>query len=159
MSKKLVAYFSASEVTAKLAKTLAEAVDGELFEIVPETPYTAADVNWVNPVSRCNKEKVGKKDVPIKNKVEDMDSFDTLFIGFPIWYWAAPNIINTFVKQYDLSGKKIVLFATSGGSDIGKTAAKIKPYLSEGAEIVDAKVLNGNQSVDALKKWAESLGV
>lgn len=159
MGKKLVAYFSASGVTAKLAKTLAEAVDGELFEIVPETPYTAADVNWVNPVSRCNKEKVGKKDVPIKNKVENMDSFDTLFIGFPIWYWAAPNIINTFVKQYDLSGKKIVLFATSGGSDIGKTAAKIKPYLSEGAEIVDAKVLNGNQSVDALKKWAESLGV
>lgn len=159
MSKKLVAYFSASGVTAKLAKTLAEAVDGELFEIVPETPYTAADVNWVNPVSRCNKEKVGKKDVPIKNKVEDMDSFDTLFIGFPIWYWAAPNIINTFVKQYDLSGKKIVLFATSGGSDIGKTADKLKPYLSEGAEIVDAKVLNGNQSVDALKKWAESLGV
>lgn len=159
MSKKLVAYFSASGVTAKLAKKLAEAVDGELFEIVPETPYTAADVNWVNPVSRCNKEKVGKKDVPIKNKVEDMDSFDTLFIGFPIWYWAAPSIINTFVKQYDLSGKKIVLFATSGGSDIGKTAAKIKPYLSEGAEIVDAKVLNGNQSVDALKKWAESLGV
>lgn len=159
MSKKLVAYFSASGVTAKLAKTLAEAVDGELFEIVPETPYTAADVNWVNPVSRCNKEKVGKKDVPIKNKVEDMDSFDTLFIGFPIWYWAAPNIINTFVKQYDLSGKKIVLFATSGGSDIGKTADKIKPYLSEGAEIIGAKVLNGNQSVDALKKWAESLGV
>lgn len=159
MSKKLVAYFSASGVTAKLAKKLAEAVDGELFEIVPETPYTAADVNWVNPVSRCNKEKVGKKDVPIKNKVEDMDSFDTLFIGFPIWYWAAPSIINTFVKQYDLSGKKIVLFATSGGSDIGKTAAKIKPYLSEGAEIIGAKVLNGNQSVDALKKWAESLGV
>lgn len=159
MSKKLVAYFSASGVTAKLAKTLAEAVDGELFEIVPVTPYTAADVNWVNPVSRCNKEKVGKKDVPIKNKVENMDSFDTLFIGFPIWYWAAPNIINTFVKQYDLSGKKIVLFATSGGSNIGKTADKLKPYLSEGAEIIGAKVLNGDQSVDSLKKWAESLGV
>ncbi len=159
MSKKLVAYFSASGVTAKLAKTLAEAVDGELFEIVPETPYTAADVNWKNPLSRCNKEKVGKKDVPIKNKLENMDSFDTIFIGFPIWYWAAPNIINTFVKQYDLSGKKIVLFATSGGSDIGKTADKLKPYLSEGAEIIGAKVLNGDQSVDALKKWAESLGV
>lgn len=159
MSKKLVAYFSASGVTAKLAKTLAEAVDGELFEIVPETPYTTADVNWKNPLSRCNKEKVGKKDVPIKNKVENMDSFDTLFIGFPIWYWAAPNIINTFVKQYDLNGKKIVLFATSGGSDIGKTADKLKPYLSEGAEIIGAKVLNGDQSVDALKKWSESLGV
>ena len=159
MSKKLVAYFSASGVTAKLAKTLAEAIEGELFEIVPETPYTAADVNWKNPLSRCNKEKVGKKDVPIKNKAEKMDSFDTLFIGFPIWYWAAPNIINTFVKQYDLSGKKIVLFATSGGSDIGKTADKLKPYLSEGAEIIDAKVLNGNQSMDSLKKWAESLGV
>ena len=138
---------------------MAEAIEGELFEIVPETPYTAADVNWKNPLSRCNKEKVGKKDVPIKNKAEDMDSFDTLFIGFPIWYWAAPNIINTFVKQYDLSGKKIVLFATSGGSDIGKTADKLKPYLSEGAEIIGAKVLNGNQSMDSLKKWAESLGV
>lgn len=159
MSKKLVAYFSASGVTAKLAKTLAEAVDGELFEIAPETPYTAADVNWKNPLSRCNKEKVGKKDVAIKDKVEDMGSFDTLFIGFPIWYWAAPNIINTFVKQYDLSGKKIVLFATSGGSDMGKTADKLKPYLGEGAEIVGGKVLNGLQSVEQLKKWAESLGV
>lgn len=159
MSKKLVAYFSVSGVTAKLAKTLAEAVDGQLFEIAPETPYTEADVNWRNPLSRCNKEKVGKKDVAIKDKVKDMDSFDTLFIGFPIWYWVAPNIINTFVKQYDLSGKKIVLFATSGGSDMGKTADKLKPYLSKDAEIVGGKVLNGSQTAEQLKKWAETLGV
>lgn len=154
MSKKLVAYFSASGVTAKLAKKLAEAIDADLFEIKPVEPYSEADQNWKNPLARCNKEKIGKKDVPVSGIVENMDEYDTVYLGFPIWYWAAPNVVNTFVKQYDFSHKKVVLFATSGGSDMGKTAEKLQPYLGSEAEIVDAKVMNENPNLEALKAWA-----
>lgn len=154
MSKKLVAYFSASGTTAKLAGNLASAIQADLFEIRPVTPYSDADLNWKNLISRCNREKIGKKDVPIRDTVKNMNEYETIYLGFPIWYWAAPNIINTFVKQYDLSGKKIVLFATSGGSDIGKTAERLKPYLGSNAEIVDAKVLNDSPSTEQLKQWA-----
>ena len=154
MSKKLVAYFSASGVTAKLAKKLAEAIDADLFEIKPVEPYSEADQNWKNPLARCNKEKIGKKDVPVSGIVENMDEYDTVYLGFPIWYWAAPNVVNTFVKQYDFSHKKVVLFATSGGIDLGKTAEKLQPYLGSEAEIVDAKVMNENPSLEALKAWA-----
>ena len=154
MSKKLVAYFSASGVTAKLAKKLAEAIDADLFEIKPVEPYSEADQNWKNPLARCNKEKIGKKDVPVSGIVENMDEYDTVYLGFPIWYWAAPNVVNTFIKQYDFSHKKVVLFATSGGSDMGKTAEKLQPYLGSEAEIVDAKVKNENPSLKALKAWA-----
>ena len=154
MSKKLVAYFSASGVTAKLAKKLAEAIDADLFEIKPVEPYSEADQNWKNPLARCNKEKIGKKDVPVSGIVENMDEYDTVYLGFPIWYWAAPNVVNTFIKQYDVSHKKVVLFATSGGSDMGKTAEKLQPFLGSEAEIVDAKVMNENPSLEALKAWA-----
>lgn len=154
MSKKLVAYFSASGVTAKLAKKLVEAIDADLFEIKPVEPYSEADQNWKNPLARCNKEKIGKKDVPVSGIVENMDEYDTVYLGFPIWYWAAPNVVNTFVKQYDFFHKKVVLFATSGGSDMGKTAEKLQPYLGSEAEIVDAKVMNENPSLEALKAWA-----
>lgn len=154
MSKKLVAYFSASGVTAKLAKKLAETIDADLFEIKPVEPYSEADQNWKNPLARCNKEKIGKKDVPVSGIVENMDEYDTVYLGFPIWYWAAPNVVNTFVKQYDFSHKKVVLFATSGGSDMGKTAEKLQPFLGSEAEIVDAKVMNENPSLKALKAWA-----
>ena len=154
MSKKLVAYFSASGVTAKLAKKLAEAIDADLFEIKPVEPYSEADQNWKNPLARCNKEKIGKKDVPVSGIVENMDEYDTVYLGFPIWYWATPNVVNTFVKQYDFSHKKVVLFATSRGSDMGKTAEKLQPYIGSEAEIVDAKVMNENPSLDALKAWA-----
>ncbi len=154
MSKKLVAYFSASGVTAKLAKDLSEAIGADLFEIKPVKPYTEADQNWKNPLARCNKEKIGKKDVPVSGIVENMDEYVTVYLGFPIWYWAAPNVVNTFVKQYDFSHKKVVLFATSGGSDMGKTAEKLQPYLGSEAEIVDAKVMNENPSIEELKAWA-----
>lgn len=154
MSNKLVAYFSATGVTKKLAEKLALAIEADIFEIVPEQPYTKADINWKNPVSRCNKEKMGKKDVPVKDVVPGMDAYDTIYLGFPIWYWGAPNVINTFVKQYDLSGKKLFLFATSDSSSIGKTAEKLMPFLSDGAEIVDAKVMNDDPSEAQLKEWA-----
>lgn len=159
MGRKLVTYFSASGVTKKLAEKLAKVVEGDIFEIIPEVPYTEADLKWTNPLARCNKEKIGKKDVPVKGKVDNMSEYDTIFLGFPIWYWGAPNVVNTFVKAYDLGGKKIVIFATSGGSDIGKTADKLRSYLGDGAQIVDAKVLNGEQSPEQLRKWVEELGV
>ena len=138
--KTLTAYFSASGVTAKAAKAVAEAAGANLFEIKPEIPYSSADLNWMNPLSRCNREKLGKKDVPVAGTVERMDEYDMIYLGFPIWYGGAPNVINTFLKGYNLSGKKIAVFATSGGSGIGKTAEKLQPYLS-GAAVIGAKLL------------------
>ena len=149
--KALVAYFSASGVTAKVAQAVAEAAGADLFEIKPEKPYSDADLNYMNPLSRCNREKLGKKDVPVAGKVANMAKYDTLYVGFPIWYGCAPNVVNTFLKGYDLSGKKIHAFATSGGSGIGKTAEKLKPCTS-GAEIVEAKLL---RSADEAKAWVK----
>ena len=149
--KALVVYFSASGVTAKVAQAVAEAAGADLFEIKPEKPYTAADLNWKNPLARCNREKLGGKDVPVAGKVENMAEYDTLYVGFPIWYGCAPNVVNTFLKGYDLSGKKLHVFATSGGSGIGKTGEKLKPY-APGAEIVEAMLLH---SADEAKAWVK----
>lgn len=120
-------------------------------------PYTKADIRWTNPVSRCNKEKFGKKDVPVAGKVEDLAGYDLILLGFPIWYGCAPNVVNTFIKGYDTAGKKIAAFATSGGSGIGKTAEKLKAYVSESAEVVDAKLFKPDASESELKAWAEGL--
>ena len=158
MSKTLVTYFSAERgTTAALAEKLAAAAGADLFEIAPKKPYTKADLNWNNPVSRCNREQIAKKDVPIAGTVSNMADYDTVLIGFPIWYYNAPMIIKTFVKQYDLAGKTIGLFATSGGSDIGRTAEKLEPYLNAGTTISGAKVFNGPVSEADLKAWVESL--
>lgn len=146
--KALVAYFSASGVTAKVARAVAEAANADLFEIRPEKPYSDADLNWMNPVARCNREKLGKKDVPVAGRVENMAEYDTLYVGFPIWYGYAPNVVNTFLKGYDLSGKTIRAFATSGGSGVGRTAEKLKPYAS-GAEVVEAKLLKSEAEARA----------
>ena len=156
MSKILVAYFSAEAGrTARVAQTIAEASGGDIFEIIPAETYTMKDLNWKNPLSRCNREKIGKKDVPIKNKVENMDEYDLVFLGFPIWYFEAPNVIHTFVKEYDFTGKKIVLFATSGGSDINNTPAKLKPDFN-GGEIVDARKFEPTDR-EAISAWVKSL--
>ena len=128
--KTLVVFFSAEGTTAKVAKKLAEIKSADLFEIVPEQPYSEADLRWINPLARCNKEKLGKKDVPVTGKVQNFAEYDNIYIGFPIWYGSAPNVVNTFCKAYDWSGKKVYAFATSGGSGIGKTAEKLRPYLS-----------------------------
>ena len=154
--KKLVAYFSAEGTTAKVAKALADAAGADLFEIKPVVPYTKSDINWKNPLSRCNREKVGKRDVPCEGRVEDMDGYDLIYLGFPIWYYGAPNVINTFVKGYDLAGKKIALFATSGGSDMGRTAEKLSPYLSEGAQIVASRRFTSDDPGE-LAAWAKSV--
>lgn len=139
MNKILVAYFSAEAgVTRKVAEELAADIDGDLYEIKPETPYTPADLRWTNPLARCNREHIGKKDVPVEGSVANWEEYDTVCIGFPIWYGCAPNVVNTFCKGYDWSGKRVYIFATSGGSGIGKTAEKLTPYV-KGAEIADAK--------------------
>lgn len=138
--KKLVIFFSAEGTTAKVAQELAEAIGADVFEIVPEVPYTKGDIRWVNPVARCNREKFGKKDVPSVGTVEGFEEYGLVYIGFPIWYGCAPNVVSTFCKGYDWTGKKIHVFATSGGSGIGKTAEKLQPFVN-GGEILDAKLV------------------
>ena len=152
--KTLVAYFSASGNTASLAKRLAKAADADLFEIKPVEPYTDADLKWTNPLARCNKEKFGKKSVPIESRVDNFDEYDMVYIGFPVWYYAAPNIIETFVKSYDFSGKKVALFATSGGSDIAKAPAKLQPLMK--GEIVGAKLFSPDAAYPELNVWTNS---
>ena len=157
MSKNLVAYFSASGTTGKIAKLVAEAAGADVFEIRPQKAYSEADLKWTNPLARCNREKLGKKEIPIAGSVENLADYDTVFLGFPIWYYGAPNIIESFVKQNDLSGKRIALFATSGGSDIGKTAEKLRPFLSDTAEIVDAVRVSSAADEVEIRKWVESV--
>ena len=128
MSRKLVAYFSASGVTAKVAETLAEAIGADIFEIEPKVPYTKADLDWTNRQSRSSIEMNDPASRPAIAGVRDnMADYDTLFVGFPIWWYVAPTIINTFLESYDLTGKTIIPFATSGGSGMGKTNEKLLP--------------------------------
>jgi len=157
----LVAYFSASNehVTAQVAKTLAEAADADLFEIVPEQVYTAADLDWKNEQSRSTVEMKDSTARPaVASKVENMDQYTTIYVGFPIWYYTAPRIVNTFLEQYDLTGKTIIPFATSGGSDMGKSGEDLKKASAPDANwILPGKVLNGNPPVDSLKTWIATL--
>lgn len=160
MSKKiLVAYFSASGVTAKAAKALAEAAGADLYEIKPEKPYTREDLNWNDRKSRSSVEMNDKTSRPaIEGKVADMAQYQTVFVGFPIWWYVAPTIINTFLESYDFSGKTVVPFATSGGSGMGKTNTGLAPSCP-GAVLLDGKMLNGMQSQAVLKAWVESLNL
>lgn len=111
--------------------------------------YTEADIKYLNPLARCNKEKIGKKDVPVSGKVDNFAQYDKVLIGFSIWYGCAPNVVNTFCKGYDFSGKNVVAFATSGGSPIGKTAEKLEPYV-EGAKDVSAVLVHNVEELKAL---------
>ena len=153
--KTLVAYFSATGYTGSLAKRVAKAADADLFEIKPVEPYTDADLKWTNPLARCNKEKMGKKNVPIADRVADFDEYDMIYIGFPVWYFAEPNIIDTFVKSYDFTGKKVALFATSGGSDITKVTGRIRPLMK--GEIVGAKLFDADADRATITSWMRSM--
>jgi flavodoxin len=157
----LVAYFSASEVraTERVAKNLATAVDADLFEIVPAMAYTTEDLDWKDEQSRSTIEMKDSTSRPeVISKVENMDQYDTIYVGFPIWWYTAPRIINTFLEQYDLTGKTIIPFATSGGSDMGKSGEDLKKASAPNANwILPGKVLNGNPPVDSLKVWVETL--
>lgn len=156
MSKKLVAYFSASGVTKAAAERLAQAAGADLFEIKPQTPYTRADLDWTNKKSRTSVEMSNPNSRPeIAEKLSNMDDYDTVFIGFPIWWYVVPTIINTFVESYDFSGKTIVPFATSGGSGIGKTVEMLKT-LCPAANWEKGKMLN-RISTQELEIWANRL--
>ena len=157
MAKILTAYFSAEGTTRQVAERLASAVNADLFEIVPETPYSRADLNYTNPFARCNREKFTNRDVPLRGTAENFDTYDVVLIGFPIWYAGAPNAVNSFAKAYDWTGKKIALFATSGGSPIGKTKEKFLPYLNGKGTLLDAKLFRPSASEEELKRWAEEL--
>ena len=156
MSKKLVAFFSASGTTKKVAQMIAEEAKADLFEIEPKVPYTKLDLDWMNKKSRSSMEMSDKK---IRPQITDTDAhieeYDTIILGFPIWWYVAPTIVNTFLEKYDFSGKKIVLFATSGGSGFGNTVKELKPS-APGAEIVEGKLLN-RANKQEIEKWVKSL--
>lgn len=152
MTKKLVVYFSASGVTAKVAKKLAEAAGADLYEIKPAVPYTSADLNWSNKQSRSSVEMSDRNSRPaIADSDANIAAYDVVYVGFPIWWYVAPTIVNTFLESYDFSGKKIVLFATSGGSGFGKAAQGLQPSAPK-ATIVEGKV---NPSANDLKTLAD----
>ena len=157
MSRKLVAYFSASGVTAKVAEKLSEAIGADLYAIEPEVPYTKADLDWMDKKSRSTIEMNNPASRPaIAGKRDNMNDYDTVFVGFPIWWYVAPTIINTFLESYDLTGKTIIPFATSGGSDMGKTNEKLLPSC-KGAKLLNGTVFKASVSGADLAKWAEGL--
>lgn len=160
MSKNiLVAYFSASGVTAKAACKLSEATGADLYEIKPEIPYTHEDLDWTNKRSRSSVEMNNPASRPaIADKLPDMGKYDVVFVGFPIWWYVAPTIINTFLESYNFSGKKIIPFATSGGSGMGRTNESLKPSCPA-ATLIQGKTLNGKLSEEELKKWIKSLNL
>lgn len=153
MAKTLVAYFSASGTTKDVASRLARMMDSDLFAIVPADPYTSADLDWRDKQSRSTLEASDPSCRPaITSQIEDIEGYDTIFLGFPIWWYVAPAIINTFLESYDLTGKTVILFATSGGSGMGKTASILRAS-APGAKIVDGGILN-NASDTELEKFA-----
>lgn len=155
----LVAYFSATGTTAKAAKALAEAAGAALYEIKPAVPYTSADLNWRDKGSRSSLEMRDKKSRPaLADTKAPVAEHDVIFLGFPVWWYVAPTIINTFLEAYDLSGKTIVLFATSGGSGLGESAYGLQES-ARGARIIDGRLLNGRLSHGELKAWVSSLNL
>ena len=159
MNRKLVAYFSASGVTAKVAETLSETIGADLFAIEPKVPYTKADLDWMDKNSRSTLEMKDPASRPEIARVRDnMEEYDTVFVGFPIWWYVAPTIINTFLESYDLTGKTIIPFATSGGSGMGKTNEKLMPSC-KGAKLLDGKVLKANVGAKELDDWVAGLSI
>jgi flavodoxin len=160
MSRKLVAYFSASGVTAELARILAEAASADLYEIKPAVPYTKADLDWRDSRSRSSIEMKDPSSRPaLADKNANIAAYDVVFVGFPVWWYVAPTIINAFLESYDFSGKTIVPFATSGGSGLGKTIEKLRPSVAGTAIWKEGKLLNGKPTKDALAVWVESLNL
>lgn len=157
MKKTLVAYFSATGTTAAAAKKLAAAAGADLYEIKPAVPYTKDDLNWMNKNSRSSVEMNDKSSRPaLADTSAPVGAYDTILLGFPIWWYIAPTIINSFLESYDFAGKKIVLFATSGGSGFGRAVESLKGSCP-GAEIAEGKILNRMPEEAELRKWVESL--
>ena len=160
MSKNLVAYFSASGVTADAAKKIAQAANADLYEIRPEVPYTAEDLNWQDKNSRSSVEMNDRTSRPaLADKNAKAEEYDVIFLGFPIWWYTAPTIINTFLEGYEFSGKTIILFATSGSTGFDKSAADLKVSVDDSAVIKEGIVIHGKQSPQEWKNWVDSLGL
>ena len=159
MSKALVTYFSASGVTAKVAGRLAEAVGAQIYETRPEVPYTNADLDWQNKQSRSSVEMNDKSCRPrMADQSADVTGAEVVYIGFPVWWYREPSIIDTFLEAYDFSGKKIIPFCTSGSSGIGDTAKRMQEIAVNG-EVMEGKRFEADVSVNELKTWADSLGL
>ena len=155
----LVAYFSATGTTARAARALAKAVDGALYEIRPAVPYTSADLNWMDKGSRSSVEMNDRRSRPaLADANAPVAGHDVIFLGFPVWWYVAPTILNTFLERYDFTGKTIVLFATSGGSGLGKSAEGLRPS-APGASFVDGRLLNGRLDEAELRAWAAGLNL
>ena len=156
MTKTLVAYFSATGITREVAKNLAQVANADIYETKPANPYSDADLNWMNRESRSSVEMRDKNSRP--GIIEDnahIENYDLIYLGFPIWWYIAPTIINTFLEKYDFSNKKIILFATSGGSGFGGAVANLKTSVSPSTEIIEGDILNNKPSVTDLKHWIE----
>jgi len=154
MAGSLVAFFSAKGNTKKLASNLADSIGADLFEIVPKQPYTRSDLNWINPKSRSSLEMKDRSCRPdIESYVEDMDKYDVIFIGFPIWWYREPSIIDTFAQSYDFNGKKLIPFATSGTSGIGDSGKNIAD-IAKGAAVDEGQRFKARASKDELREWA-----
>ena len=157
MSKVLVAYFSASGVTKRVAENLAKASNAELFEIVPEQLYTDADLNWQDKQSRSSVEMKDRNSRPgIRSKIEDISQYTHVFVGFPVWWYREPSIIDTFMESYDWSGVTVIPFCTSGGSGLGE-AGKNMQALAGGAKVIDGRRLSASVTVEELKTWIEQV--
>ena len=157
MSRKLIAYFSATGNTAKVAGNLSEAINADVFYIEPAVRYTDADLDWRNENSRSSLEM---KDLSYRPEValkrDNMDDYSTIFLGFPIWWYIAPTIVNTFLEDYDFTGKTIITFATSGGSGMGKTLEMLAPSCP-GAKLIEGKIFGKDAGINELAEWAETL--
>ncbi len=157
MERKLVAYFSASGVTARIAETLAGIIGADLFEIEPRIPYSKADLDWTNKKSRSTLEMNDPSSRPeLAANCGNMEDYDTIFVGFPIWWYVAPTIVNTFLESCDLTGKTVVPFATSGGSGMGRTNERLAPSC-KGARLLEGKVFKHNAGRSELAAWVEGL--
>lgn len=160
MGKTLVTYFSATGTTAKAAEILSDAIGADLYEIRAKVPYTKADLNWMDKKSRSS---IEMNDKSFRPEIEDSDAnikqYDTIFVGFPIWWYVAPTIINTFLESYDFSGKKIIIFATSGGSGFGNTLKELKVSVSETTEVIQGELMNGKQSFNKVNAWVKKLNL
>ncbi len=159
MKKILTAYFSAGGETAKLAKTIADVAGGDLFEIKPEQPYAAADLDWTDKHSRSTVEMNNSSSRPaISGSITDMAQYNTVFVGFPIWWYQAPRIIETFLESYDFAGKTLIPFATSGGSGMGKTDSILKA-VCPAAKWLPGKRMRSSEGPSAVQKWIDELGI
>ena len=154
--KMLVAFFSATGTTGVAAKELAKAINADIYEIIPENPYTNEDLDWKNPNSRSSVEMKDESSRPAigSAKIENINQYDLIFLGYPVWWDLAPHIINTFLESYNFSGEKIVLFATSNGNTFGEAAEKLRPS-APGAEVFKGAILDGTESEEYLKNFAD----